>query len=568
MKYKTLIGLLFIFLLNSCNSEVSSVISSSSIASSEEQSLINESSSDLEPAVYYDGYYSSLVSWENGEDLKEQLHNIISGGSYKALPYTNPNYESNIYADHTKYDFEELDVLYSEYNVPASKTNVGWQREHCFPASLMTGTTTGNASKVLGRATDFHNLFACSGGANSARGNRNYGIPSTTSENYVNRKSEDGKEGYACDEINFEPGDKDKGLVARAIFYMATMYIDEQKDTTNNVTMKGLSVVEDPVSYIEGDNCRFAIGGLSTLLEWNKFSVSEIEAQHNQSVYEHVLSFCNYAQGNRNPYVDYPELVDYVFGAKKNTAGSLSELTPSIKSLNRYTDKISNYAILTAKREYNYGDTLLNTDYKIVQVANNFTYSVITTAYSKYDNYKFSGSDGLSKTIVINIGEDKLSYNVNLIPSGECNTKVAVTKDGIDKTKVNVDQEVTFGGLKWIVNIDSTSGFTLTNDNQRGGIKIGSGTKPLNGIKITSVNSYKINAIFIEAFSANKSSTYDLTIKVGDTKVRDRLGVSYNSAEYSTYGTKLNEPLEGKIMFEFNGSNSIQLRNISFNVVE
>ena len=38
-------------------------------------------------------------------------------------------------------------------------------------------------------------------------------------------------------------------------------------------------------------------------------------------------------QHNRNPYIDYPELAEYIWGNKKGTAVNLSELTDTPSSL-------------------------------------------------------------------------------------------------------------------------------------------------------------------------------------------------------------------------------------------
>ena len=103
--------------------ETSSNHSSQSVSSSVEQVSSSEvssssqvSSSNQQQGSYYNGYYDSLVSWTNGEDLKNQLHTIMRNG-YQPLSYTKSNkqnYDTNVHADHSKYDFEYLDVIYSD----------------------------------------------------------------------------------------------------------------------------------------------------------------------------------------------------------------------------------------------------------------------------------------------------------------------------------------------------------------------------------------------------------------------------------------------------------------------
>ena len=250
-------------------------------------------------------------------------------------------------------------------NTFKSETNKGWQREHAWCASLMCGSPTGDAIKQKGRATDFHNLFAANASGNQSRQNKNYGYADVLATSYETKyMTADGNDGYSYDEFIFEPGDIDKGRLARAIFYMATMYKDDELDTANGITMKGLRIVEEPVSYVAGNDCAFAIGNLTDLLEWNEdVPVDYLEMQHNLSVYTDIANPDGVAQGNRNPYVDYPGLVDYVYGSKKNQPGTLKDVMASASYLNSENHTLSHYAIKEAKREYGYGQTLMPSDY-------------------------------------------------------------------------------------------------------------------------------------------------------------------------------------------------------------
>ena len=168
MKLRTVASLLFALALTACGGHSSSlsseVITSSSSESSfsfttsdsaSETSLPSSASSSatssiLPEAKPYEGYYNSLTTWTSGEDLKQKLYDI-SHLTYHPLNYTNPNYQTNINADHSYNDFEFLDVIYSEDDVFKTETNKGWQREHAFCASLMCGSLTADAVKRVGR---------------------------------------------------------------------------------------------------------------------------------------------------------------------------------------------------------------------------------------------------------------------------------------------------------------------------------------------------------------------------------------------------------------------------------
>ena len=557
----------------SASSASSSILSSSNNGSSSSQSPSSsaQSSSQSEEKHYYDGYYDALVSWTGGEDLKNQLYDIIRNG-YRPLSYDVPNYESNTNADHTKYDFEYLDVVYSKEHVFKNETFKGWQREHAFCASLMCGNTTGVAVKNKGRATDFHNLFASNASANSSRQNKNYGTANVMDANYTNRTTDGGQDGYSFDPTNFEPGNVDKGRLARAIFYMATMYKNDEEDTANGITMKGLKIVERPVEYIQGESGYFAIGNLSTLLSWNRsFNVDYLEMQHNISVYQDVYSVDGYAQGNRNPYVDFPELVDYVYGNKKDQPGSLADLTPSFY-INKGEEKIiDHYAIKEAQREYTYGDTVTSSDYRIVKVYNDFTYEETNDGFThSLNNHTFTDSDGEKMTANIMTEGDSFSYKIDLNPMASCSSGVItlVGTGAVDKTKVNQDQEVTWDNEKFILNMKASlnKGNAFVQSISGGGATFGSGTYPLTDLTIKTKNTYTVDAAYIKAFVGNVDSVYWLTIKVGETTILNQKAVN-NKDVGKVYGKSVSVPLTGQITYIFSGSSSLKINTIAFNSI-
>ena len=594
---KSLTCLLIVLLVSACNGHSSVAFSSSSVfssssssgetssSSSQSNSSSSSSSSEyLDNTDHYDGYYSSLVSWQNGEDLKNQLYTIMRNG-YTPLYYAksnNQNYKTNISADHTKYDFEYLDMIYSDKAIFKSETNKGWQREHAWCASLMCGSTTGNAIKQKGRATDFHNLFAADAGGNQARTNKNYGYADTTSLNYINRKSSDGQDGYSSDEKTFEPGNYDKGRLARAIFYMATMYKDDEQDAANNILMKGLTIVQDEVDYVPGNDCHFAIGNLNALLYWNQaYHVDYLEMQHNIAVYTSTDNLDGVAQGNRNPYIDYPELVDYVYGSKKDSPGSLNRLKASCIDLDSEGDAISHYAIKEAKREHELGESLSESDYNVVAVKKDYTFATVATGIThSLTNHVFEQNDGDSIDATITTPINTITYKINLNPMGGCSSGVlAINKDGINNKTPDVDQLVTYGGVGFYFNFSTTyadyetNGVTLQNDTKKGGFTFGSAgsngnpPRPVTRLEIRSRNSYTINKAFIKATVNNTSSSYRLTIKVGETVLLENELVAYNATNYQLFGGEMLEAATGQLSFVFTGTNAIKVHSIAFNQI-
>ena len=551
-------------------SSSSQASSSSAISSSSSNSSSSNFSSSQKPSDGpYSGYYDSLVSWTNGEDLKNQLHAIIRNG-YRPLSYTKSskqNYDTNSHADHSKYDFENLDIIYSQTHCFKTETNKGWQREHAWCASLMCGKTTGDAVATRGRATDFHNLFAAEAGGNQSRGNKNYGNADRSKETYTSRLSIDGNDGYCYDETVFEPGNYDKGRVARAIFYMATMYKDAEDG------MDGLRILEDNVIYPFEAGRGYAIGYLNDLLSWNNtYQVDYLEMQHNITVYSDDDNPDGYAQGNRNPFVDYPGLVDYIYGSKKNQAGTLADVVASASYLNCENKEMSHYAVKEAKREYEAGDTLKASDYKVVAVSNDYSYvSASSGIQSCYDNYTFKESDGNRLEAVITTPINTISYQIILSPMGLCSTGVLpITTTGISKKTPDVDQNISLGSVPFTFNFSTTysdvttNGMTINNIGA-GGITVGSTNRVLTKLTLTTRNSYTVDTVYIKAQAGNASSVYNLKILVGET-VAISGRVSDNTA-WKVFGGALEEPLTGQISFVFTGTSCLKINSIAFNSI-
>lgn len=333
-------------------------------------------SSDSTYESKYNNYYGNL-SWTDSEDLKAKLHTIISTNK-KSLVYTS-NWDNNKNADSLIGDDSKVRALYSDSPIEKSATTSGWQREHCLAASILTGVTTSDATKYPNRATDFHNLYAAYSSGNTSRGNKNFGYANTDSLRYGSKEGTN----TCYDDYNFEPANIDKGKVARAIMYMGVMYNEDETIKVSgklSFTARPVELIEDNVdyktvsfadftntskaqcvllknyyldiikplnplvtdeeklnylayTYMKKENNPASIGNLSTLLMWNAYQVDAQEMQHNNSVHTFNSTSGKGIQGNRNPFVDYPELAEYVYGSLKNQPGSISKLKPAVLDL-------------------------------------------------------------------------------------------------------------------------------------------------------------------------------------------------------------------------------------------
>ena len=545
--------------------------------SKSEESSESQQQSETEPSTdpieRIDNYYSTLTSWENGEDLKNKLHTIIRNG-YHALPY---NWDSNSCADQSLTDFETVDVVYSDVDLLKTSTDAkfyGWQREHAYAASLMTCLTTSDAVKAPGRSTDFHNLFASYGNANGARGNKNLGIADKTDSSYIGPGNDaNGISNTSSDKVNFEPADEDKGRLSRAIFYMVTMYNEQEKVTVSSTeyTYEALKVVEEPVLY-DKTNPQYSIGNLSTLLNWSdSCNVDRLEFQHNESVYFHKVG--DYAQGNRNPYVDYPELVDYAFGSKKNQSGKLSDLTASYKALRITEDEVANYAIKNAKRNYFVGDEFTSDDISFVKVKNDFTYENVNSI--EVTPYTFTETDATNqiKTLNFNTPMNNLKFIAYVKHGGleSCSYQYTFTGSAAGtplnpiKNKAATDNELTLDGVAWIIRWDEGAIGTGSAEN---GTKFGNGTTPVKNLSFITKESVTIDKAYISLNAASKQ-TYKLTIKVGDETIVNNMTINYNSAGPLAYGVSLETSKTGRLSFLLSEvtSGAATVQTLAMNVV-
>jgi len=139
----------------------------------------------------------------------------------------------------------------------------------------------------------------------------------------------------------FEPQDSDKGDIARAIFYMAARYNYYSGSDTDgiNVSNPNLQLINaldwnGGSGYDSSTTKVGTMGILQDLLEWNRLDPPDAwEIHRNNLLYR---NFTN----NRNPFIDFPEWAEYVWG--KSTDGSYS--STSTGSANPSSDTINNFS--------------------------------------------------------------------------------------------------------------------------------------------------------------------------------------------------------------------------------
>ena len=238
--------------------------------------------------------YASSLNGLKKEQLKAALHKLMDkknvlpyGGGGKGTwwgfwytdrnPQTNECY--NRYSD-KKFFFDSTNT---------GKSIAGMNIEHSFPKSWWGGHKND-------AWCDLYNLYPSDSKANSSKSNYVMGVVVNVKENAGEGYDKVGT-GYADGKLvnMWEPGDRFKGEFSRSYMYMATTY-------------QNLSFTSEGAKQLQ-------TGAYPTLKKWSSDlfrqwskndRVDEMEIKRNEAVYK--------IQNNRNLFIDYPNLAEYVWG--------------------------------------------------------------------------------------------------------------------------------------------------------------------------------------------------------------------------------------------------------------
>ena len=235
--------------------------------------------------LFPENYYSNLNGLA-GQDLIIALQEIISNTDLvRAHSYSdvkeilkeadvNPENSNQVWLVYTEQARSKIDFQ-------TTSSSVGkWNREHTFPRSRGGFNNISadsyadgidqywqtNIDSLRHANSDAHGIRASDGPENSSRGNKHYG------------------------DYNGPTGNLNsfKGDVARSVLFLSLRY-------------NGLDIVDgfpDTVGQL---------GDLQTILSWNDLDpVDDFEKNRNNVIYNW--------QNNRNPLIDLPEIVNYIWG--------------------------------------------------------------------------------------------------------------------------------------------------------------------------------------------------------------------------------------------------------------
>ena len=248
------------------------------------------------------GYYANLEGKKTAE-LKTAAFNAIK--VHLSLKYD----DLWTYFPQTDFlpaDSTEIWDMYSN-NVVYFTAHSSIDKEHCVPNSWWGGPTVDNEYAY----GDLMNLYPANNSINRSKGNNPLSeVGATTMDNGVSKSGTSITVGYSGK--GFEPADEYKGDFARTYFYMATCYqnYNWRTDSTGQYEITN------------GGYPSFQAWAIPLLLKWDREDpVSQKEINRNETVYK--------LQQNRNPFIDYPQLVEYIWGNRKDSVWSFAANNPT-----------------------------------------------------------------------------------------------------------------------------------------------------------------------------------------------------------------------------------------------
>ena len=282
-------------------------------------------------------YYYATANGKSGNELRLALYEVIKG--HNSLGYKNiaPIMQ---WSDTKDADGEHILDIYTncEFSAPitswsnSSSVGGGMNREHTVPQSWF--------SEDEPMRSDVFHVYPTDCKANGNRSSFLYGECANGSSSSSAKCSETGKKGtsdwtagsssYTYNGQTFvattsytgtvyEPIDEYKGDLARSYFYMATRYASGE-GTLNCENWSGGAFGTD----LNGLGAYTA----EILLKWHRLDpVSEKELIRNEVIYGNPeYNKSTSKQGNRNPFIDYPELVEYIWGDMQEVPVIISAL--------------------------------------------------------------------------------------------------------------------------------------------------------------------------------------------------------------------------------------------------
>lgn len=254
-------------------------------------------------------YYDEVSGLSGVDNILNTLCTIID--DHTVIPYAGlePYYEqTDFYADSLWDMYSTCHFTMADANKQQKAVCDGWNKEHvCCQSWLGSGPMV----------SDLFNVYPTDARVNNIRSNFPYGevngangtgISKDPNHHAMGKKGENTFAGYSG--TAFEPHDDYKGDFARTFMYMVARY-------RNNV----LNNSDGAIMFV-ANKTNFTDYTRDLLMKWHRADpVSQKEIDRNQAVYG--------IQNNRNPFIDYPEFAEYIWGNRIGQTIDLSTMVPT-----------------------------------------------------------------------------------------------------------------------------------------------------------------------------------------------------------------------------------------------
>lgn len=261
-----------------------------------------------------EGYYAGVDGKSSPNAILDALFSRIQGHTVISYKNLELYYEETDFRGDTVWDmYSTCKFTMDDANKSQSAVCDAWNKEHSIPQSWFS---EGSPMK-----SDLFHVYPTDARVNNFRGNDPYGEVNGPRGTGITNKGESGIAPHALGKKGantfpgysgtvYEPDDEYKGDFARTYFYMCARYRDK------NFTSSG----GDAVFTTNKTNLTDYAKNL--FLKWHRNDpVSQKEIDRNQAVYG--------IQKNRNPFIDYPDFAEYIWGERVGQTIDLASMTPT-----------------------------------------------------------------------------------------------------------------------------------------------------------------------------------------------------------------------------------------------
>ena len=308
----------------------------------------------ITPANQLPAFYER-INGTFGKELLDSIQQVAKVGYrtedfrydsvWLAFKYTDLREDGYIWEVYSTCEFEyEKDRTSNTSQTGECK---GYNREHVLCQSWFGTTSLAgkemSSSKKNSPGSDIFHIYPASYGMNSRHGNRPYG--EVTESDYTSaNNTKYGKpvstisvtnsvagpyvEGTITLNTNvLEPADEYKGDFARSCFGTMVKWAGEWAFNMNeNGKVIFDATINADTHYGPENNYGLTDYGLALLLKWHRQDpVSQKEVDRNNGIQK--------TQGNRNPFIDYPYLVEYIWGEMSGQELNVDQLICSADEL-------------------------------------------------------------------------------------------------------------------------------------------------------------------------------------------------------------------------------------------